>query len=131
MITKEYNGVNYVFHTETQCLEIIINSSEFKDDEESIRSLSAIVELASLSKPKFVLLNKENTNFELTAYLYQYVKDIIYKQLQQDGVRHIIFLLNKKNNNDVYKKYLNWNNFMVAETSRYEIFDKMTSIVNN
>jgi len=84
-------------------LEILIDDINFSNQETYIASVSAMLEYALTRHPKYIILNKLDSKFEVKPELYSFTRKNIIDPLKSDGLKKIICLVKEEEYERRYK----------------------------
>lgn len=98
-----YKNLCLKLNFEFDCLEVLIDDINFSDQETYIVSVSAMLEYALSIHPKYLILNKLDSRFEIKPELYSFTRKNIIAPLKSDGLRKIICLVTKEEYERRYK----------------------------
>lgn len=118
--TEIFRGIHIDILYEYDCIEVMVDDRNFHDNSSGIFSINNVVEFTLHRNNKYLIFNKENTNYEIDPKLYGYIREQIYKQLQKAGIRKVIFVVKPSQYDDIYKKFDPKNSYMIGFTTRDE-----------
>jgi len=98
-----YKNLHFKINSEFDYLEVIIDDINFSNQETYITSVSALLEYALSIHPKYIILNKLDSKFEIKPGLYSFTRKNIIAPLKFDGLKKIICLVTKVEYEQRYK----------------------------
>ena len=115
-----YKNLFFKINSEHNCLEVLIDDINFSNQETYITSVSAMLEYALSLHPKYIILNKLDSRFEIKPELYSFTRRSIIAPLKSDGLRKIICLVTKEEYERRYRYIEIQEPFIKAITSNAE-----------
>jgi hypothetical protein len=112
-ITK-YKGLQFRHNIHLEYLELLVDNDVFCDNESYIFSISIMAEYAIYIHPKYLVINKLDSVFELNKELIGFTNNSILKPLKEAGVRKIIMLVSNSLFEERYSDIELRNPFMIA-----------------
>jgi len=98
-----YKNLSLKINSEFNYLEVLIDDINFSNQETFITSVSAMLEYALSIHPKYIILNKLDSKFEIKPELYSFTRKNIITPLKFDGLKKIICLVTKVDYEQRYK----------------------------
>lgn len=89
-----YKGLKFNISSHKHTLELVVDNNIFSDMENFILNLSLMMEYATVRKPKYVIINRLNSDFEIPSELFRFTSENIFSPLFKGGVLKIIMLIN-------------------------------------
>lgn len=115
-----YKNLYFKFHSGYQYLEILIDDQNFSDMKTYVTSISVLLEYALTVRPRYILVNKLETDFEVGKELYQFTKKNIFAPLIGEGVQKFICLVKAAAYHELYKDIERNEPFVKGFTSKQE-----------
>ncbi len=100
----KYKNIDLVKDEECNSIEFIANKQTLKNVESYINIITLIAEYAEIKSPEFIVFNKSNTSYELSAEIMNYTKSIIFTQLKTWGIKKVLMVVKES---AYIKKYHN------------------------
>lgn len=113
-----YKNLYFKFHPSYQYLEVLIDNKNFSDMKTYITSSSILLEYALTIRPKYVIVNKLETDFEVGEKLYQFTRKNIFAPLIGEGVKHFICLVKAEAYQALYRNIEKNEPFVKSFTSK-------------
>lgn len=123
IVKQKYRGLDIYVYQELKTIEVLVNDTSFGNTEKSITNISIISEYIVNRNYNYIVFNKLETDIELNPRLYDYIKKVIYKQFKEEGIRKVIFVVNKYLYDKIYHKFKPESSFMFGLTSHKSVFD--------
>ena len=98
-----YKNLSLKINSEFNYLEVLIDDINFSNQETFITSVSVMLEFALSIHPKYIILNKLDSKFEIKPELYSFTRKNIITPLKFDGLKKIICLVTKVDYAQRYK----------------------------
>ena len=108
----QYKNQSFRRNEELDYLEVIIDENTFHDDISFILSITIMTEYCEIICPKYVIINRLNSDFLITSTLRQFVREYIFGILKSSGVKKYILLVKESvyeitvNNTNQYLSYI-------------------------
>lgn len=99
-----YKNLCLKLNFEFDYLEVLIDDTNFSNQETYIASVSAMLEYALTRHPKYIILNKLDSKFEIKPELYSFTRKNIIAPLKSDGLKKIICLVKNEEYEPRYKE---------------------------
>ena len=115
-----YKNLCCKLNSEFESLEVLIDDTNFSNQETYIASVSAMLEYALTRHPKYIILNKLDSKFEVKPELYSFTRKNIIAPLKSDGLKKIICLVKNEEYERRYKDIEILEPFIKALPSRAE-----------
>lgn len=123
MATKpvEYKGLRLRRNEDLNYLELIIDEKNFHDQYSYIISISVMAEYCEYVRPDFVVINKLESDFQLSRNTQQFTKEKIFNVLKSCGVKKVVMLGKESLYQSRYKTIETKNPFMIGFRSVEEM----------
>lgn len=115
-----YKNLCFKINPEFDYLEILVDDVNFSDQKSYIASVSILLEFALTVHPRYIFLNKLESEFKIIPELYQFTSKNIIEPLKTDGVRRIICLASENECQTHYSKIERIEPFIKGFSSREE-----------
>jgi hypothetical protein len=115
-----YKNLCFKINPEFDYLEILVDDVNFSDQKSYIASVSILLEFALSVHPRYIFLNKLESEFKIIPELYQFTSKNIIEPLKTDGVRRIICLASENECQTHYSKIERIEPFIKGFSSREE-----------
>lgn len=115
-----YKNLSLKINSEFNYLEILIDDTNFSNQETYIASVSAMLEYVLSIHPKYLILNKLDSKFEIKPELYSFTRKNIIAPLKFDGLKKIICLVTQEEYKKRYKAIEIMEPFIKGITSKSE-----------
>lgn len=113
-----YKNLCFKINPEFDYLEILVDDVNFSDQKSYIASVSILLEFALSVHPRYIFLNKLESEFKIIPELYQFTSKNIIEPLKTDGVRKIICLASENECQTHYAKIERIEPFIKGFSSR-------------
>lgn len=122
---KNYENVIYKHHEKTNTLEHIVTDDIINDEQSYILTIVKLAELIEYIKPKYLIINKLDSTYEITPDLISYTIKNVFNYIYKSGTKNIIFLVKKENYNEHYSNIRFFCKYLRAFTSFEKIEEWM------
>jgi len=115
-----YKNLCFKINSEFDYLEVLVDNINFCDQKSYIASVSILLEFALTVHPRYIILNKLESDFKIIPELYQFTSKNIIDPLKTDGVRRIICLASENECQTHYSEIERIEPFIKGFSSRAE-----------
>lgn len=115
-----YKNLCFKINPEFDYLEVLVDNINFCDQKSYIASVSILLEFALTVHPRYIFLNKLESEFKIIPELYQFTSKNIIDPLKTDGVRKIICLASEEECQTHYREIEQINPFIKGFASKAE-----------
>lgn len=121
-----YKNLSFKINSEINCLEVLIDDINFSDQKSYIHSVSTLLEFALTINPRYLILNKLNSKFQIKPELYPFTSNNIINPLKSNGVKKVICIATEEELQNHYKKIEMEEPFIKAFPSKAEVINWIT-----
>ena len=98
----DFSKISYRFHKDIRMLEFSITENGIVNDSAFIEKMVVLVDLVGHLKPKSLLFDKKDANFEISKAIRNFTKQSILGDIKRFGVEKLYIVLNSID----YNRYL-------------------------
>jgi len=121
-----YKNLCFKINPEFDYLEVLIDDINFSDQKSYIASVSILLEYALTARPRYIILNKLNSDFKIIPELYSFTSKNIIDPLKSHGVKKIICMATEEEYENHYKQIEIVEPFIKGLTSKAEAIKWMS-----
>lgn len=121
----KFKSIDILVNNTFETIEIIFDNESLNQTEMEayIHYMTILVEYSELFKPKYIILDKLNSNFKLTPVLFNFTKQIIFKQLRICRIKKLILVVNKELYEHYYKSINKKESFMIGFDNKEDVYE--------
>jgi hypothetical protein len=121
-LIMEYKGIKYSIYPELSALAVKIDSKNEGNEIENIIKASTLTELIGYVNPVNVIIDRREAE-RLPAFMVDFLKNQLFKDLLDYGVKHIVYLLPKEEVEYADRHYKDRPEYVILMENMDEVYE--------